>query len=85
MRRRMLLALMLVLGVFVFPTSASATHDGLLDFQSAVDAMLEVDPTLDPPPNDPTKDFAVGGFQSAVAGQKIGISAHTDGPKAEDA
>jgi hypothetical protein len=67
LRRRLLLALMLVVGVLVFPSSASATHD-----------------LLDPPPNDPTKDFAVGGFQ-ASGEQKIGFSAQSDGPKAEDA
>jgi hypothetical protein len=83
--RRMLLALTLTVGVFVFPSSASATHS-LLDFQSAVDAMLAVDPTLDPPPNDPTRDFAVGGFQALLPPKvTMGFSAHEDGPRAEDA
>jgi hypothetical protein len=45
--------------------------------------MLAVDPTLDPPPNDPAKDFVVGGYQ--VFGPNNGVSAHSDGPKAEDA
>jgi hypothetical protein len=82
MRRRLLLALTLVVGVLMFPASASATHD-LLDYQSAVDAMLAVDPALDPPPNDPAKDFTVGGYQSF--GTNHGVSAHSDGPSAEDA
>ena len=82
----MLLALTLVFGVFVFSGSASATHDeGLLDYQSAVDEMLAVDPTLDPPPNDQAQDFAVGGFQGFAFGQKVGFSAHMDGPMAEEA
>jgi hypothetical protein len=34
---------------------------------------------------DPTKDFAVGGFQSAALEQNFGFSAHTDGPNADDA
>jgi hypothetical protein len=90
MRRRLLLALALVVGVFVFPTSASATSYDLLDYQSAVDAMLAVDPTLEPPPNDPQKDFAVGGFTYAqnpppAAPWQVGMSAHRDGPQAEDA
>jgi hypothetical protein len=79
--KRTLLALALVLGLFVFPSSASATHD-LLGFQSAVDAMLAVDPTLDPPPNDGRRDFVVGGAQ-ASSGANFGFSAHSD-PLGED-
>ena len=78
--KRMLLALTLVVGLFVFPSSASATHD-LLGFQSAVDAMLAVDPTLDPPPNDGTRDFVVGGFH-AFGNTLWGLSAHS-GPLGE--
>ncbi len=80
MRRRILLALTLVVGVIVFPSSASATVD-LLDFQSAVDDMLAVDPTLDPPPNDGKHDFVVGGFQAAT--YNTAISAHSD-PSGQD-
>ena len=75
MRRRILLALTLVVGVILFPTSASATDD-LLDFQLAVDEMLAVDPTLDPPPNDGKHDFVVGGFRD-VFGYNNGLSAHS--------
>jgi hypothetical protein len=81
MRRRILFALTLVVGVIVFPGNASATDD-LLDFQLAVDEMLAVDPTLDPPPNDGKHDFVVGGFQDAF-GFNNGISAHS-GPAGED-
>ena len=80
MRRRILLALTLVVGVIVFPSSASATVD-LLDFQSAVDEMLAVDPTLDPPPNDGKHDFVVGGFQAGTYNNAI--SAHSD-PSGQD-
>jgi hypothetical protein len=71
--RRLLLAVALV-GLLVFPSSAGATHD-LLDFESAVDAMRAVDPTLDPPPNGPGKDFVVGGGQNLD--QNFGLSAHS--------
>jgi hypothetical protein len=80
MRKRMLLALTLVVGMFVFPGSASATHD-LLDFESTVEEMLAVDPTLDPPPNDGKHDFVVGGFQQDDI--NWGVSAHS-GPLGED-
>ncbi len=76
----MFLALTLVVGVFVFPSSASATHD-LLDYESAVDAMLAVDPTLDPPPGDGKRDFVVGGFQ--FANSNFAVSAHS-GPTGEE-
>jgi hypothetical protein len=84
MRKRMLLALTLVVGMFVFPGSASATHD-LLDFDSTVEQMLAVDPTLDPPPNDGKHDFVVGGFQEGSTPVDInwGVSAHS-GPSGEE-
>jgi len=80
--RRLLVALAVSAGVLVCPSSASAQLD-LLEFQSAVDAMLAVDPTLDPPPNDGKKDFVVGGVQDSL-GFRHGISAHS-GPAGEDA
>jgi hypothetical protein len=83
MRRRLLLALALVVGVFLLPSPASAagvaTADPL-EYQSAVDAMLAVDPTLDAPPNDGKHDFVVGGFQSGD--YNFGVSAHS-GPLGE--
>jgi hypothetical protein len=74
MRKRMLLALTLVVGMFVFPGSASATHD-LLDFES----------TVEEPPNDGKHDFVVGGFQEGFALGDInwGVSAHS-GPSGEE-
>ena len=80
--RRTLLAFTLLVGLLVFPSAASATHD-LLGFQSAVDAMQAVDPTLDPPPNDGKHDFVVGGFE-IFDGDKFGLSAHSD-PLGSDA
>jgi hypothetical protein len=81
MRSRLILVPTLVVALFVFPSSASATGD-LLDYQSAVDAMHAVDPTLEPPPNDGKHDFAVGGVQDAF-GLNHGISAHS-GPQGQD-
>jgi hypothetical protein len=78
--RRTLVALGLVVGLFAFPSSASATHD-LLGFQSAVDAMLAVDPTLDPPPNDGRHDFVVAGVQAGTG--SLAVSAHS-GPSGEE-
>jgi hypothetical protein len=81
MRRRILVAFTLVVGVILFPSSASAAVD-LLDFQSAVDEMLAVDPTLDPPPNDGKHNFVVGGFQDETD-LNWAVSAHS-GPLGED-
>lgn len=61
--KRMLVTVALVFGVVALPSSASATH-GLLEFESAVDAMLAVDPTLDPPPDDGDRDFVIGGLEA---------------------
>ena len=84
MRKRMLLALTLVVGMFVFPGSASATID-LLDGGLEVEQMREVDPTLDPPLNDGKHDFVFGGFQEGFALGDInwGVSAHS-GPSGEE-
>ena len=35
-----------------------------------------MDPTIKPPPNDPSKDFVVGGFQG-TEGNNVGVSAHS--------
>jgi hypothetical protein len=43
--------------------------------------MRAVDPTLNPPPNDGTRDFVVGGFQSAS--YNTSLSAHSD-PMGQD-
>jgi hypothetical protein len=70
--KRVLFILAVALGVAV---PANADVYSLLDFNSAVDALYAVDPTIDPPPNDPSKDFAVGGF-TGVDNNKVGFSAH---------
>ena len=69
--------------------SAGAGAFSLLDFSSAVQALSAVDPSIDPPPNDPSKDFAVGGFTGQGTNNdgfpnKVGLSAHS-GPLGEDA
>jgi hypothetical protein len=82
----LLLALALVVGVFVLPSTASAGVDTAdpLEYQSAVDAMLAADPTLDPSPNDGKHDFVVGGFQAeSDLTLNWGVSAHS-GPLGED-
>jgi hypothetical protein len=78
--RRMLVAFAVSAGVLVLPSSANAQVE-LLEFQSAVDAMQAVDPTLDPPPNDGRHDFVVGGFQ--FADLNWAVSAHS-GPLGEE-
>src|ERR671934_1711807 len=76
MPRRILFLLVAVAVAIAIPMRASATYS-LLDFQSAVNALLAIDPTIDPPPNDPTTDFAVGGFHG-IEDNNVGFSAHRD-------
>jgi hypothetical protein len=78
--RRVLAAVMLLVSMFGFTGTASATND-LLEFQSAVDAMRAVDPTLEPPPNDGRRDFTVGAVHSTAA--TFAFSAHS-GPLGEE-
>ena len=77
--KRLLLPLVLAAALFALPSIASALD--LLEFQSAVDAMRAVDPTLDPPPNDGRHDFVVGGFSAPTV--KWSVSAHS-GPLGEE-
>jgi hypothetical protein len=86
MPRKVLLVLAAALVAIALPASASAVYS-LFDYQSASDALQAVDSTIDPPPNDPNKDFAVGGFQGqgSFQGQdnNVGFSAHS-GPLGQD-
>lgn len=82
MPRKALLVLAALVGAIAIPASIAGTVYSLLDYQSAVDSLLAVDSTIDPPPNDPSKDFAVGGFQG-VDGNNVGFSAHS-GPLGQD-
>jgi hypothetical protein len=75
MLRNALVVLAAGIVAIALPASASAGY-ALLDFQSAVDALNAVDPTIDPPPNDPSNDFAVGGFQGPD-NNNVGFSAHS--------
>jgi hypothetical protein len=75
------LTLALLLSVAVVTGVATASHD-LLDFESTVEEMREVDPTLDPPPNDGKHDFVVAGFQDEFE-VNWGVSAHS-GPSGEE-
>jgi hypothetical protein len=77
MPRKALLILAVVVGAIAIPAATAATVYSLLDYQSAVDSLQAIDSTIDPPPNDPNKDFAVGGFQG-VDGNNVGFSAHSD-------
>jgi hypothetical protein len=75
MTRRALFLLGATAFAVAVTASAGATYS-LLDFQSAVAALNEVDPTIKPPPNDPSNDFAVGGFHG-TEGNSVGFSAHS--------
>src|SRR5205085_1108030 len=81
MPRKVLLALAAALLATALPAVASADYS-LLDFESATDALQAVDPTIDPPPNDRSNDFAVGGFQGE-RNNNVGFSAHS-GPLGEN-
>jgi hypothetical protein len=84
MLRKAVLVLAAVAAIAVVPSASQAYT--LLDFQSATNALAEFDPTIDPPPNDPSRDFAVGGFQgtgSSGETTNVGFSAHS-GPLGED-
>jgi hypothetical protein len=83
MPRKALLVIVAVAGAIAIPVGTAATVYSLLDYQSAVDSLVAIDSTIDPPPNDPNKDFAVGGFHG-VDGNNVGFSAQS-GPLGEDA
>jgi hypothetical protein len=82
MFRKALFVLSATILAVAIPAGARA-DSSLLDYQSAVDALAAVDPTIDPPPNDPGTDFAVGGLQGPDENNNIGFSAH-GGPFGED-
>jgi hypothetical protein len=71
--RRVLLALSVL--AIAAPVGASATVS-LFEYDSAVDALSEVDPTITPAANDSGKDFAVGGFRG-VENNRVGFSGHS--------
>ncbi len=73
--RAFLILAALVVGVAI-PATATG-HHSLLDFEAAVDVLWEADPLIDPPPNDPAKDFVVGGFQHGDRNNKVGLSGHS--------
>lgn len=74
MRKGLVLVVASMLAIAV--TGSAGAAFSLLDFTSAVDALKAVDPTIEAPPNDPSKDFAVGGFQG-TEGNNVGFSAHS--------
>lgn len=82
--------LLLVGTILVTVAISGAAHAySLLDYQAAVAALKEIDPSIKPPPNDPSKDFAVGGFTGQGTNDdgfanKVALSAHS-GPLGEDA
>ncbi len=81
MKRSPVVATVALAILLIAPGVASAHHT-LLDFDAAVDALLAVDPTIEPPPDDPGRDFVVGGVQDAD-GFNNGFSAHS-GPLGEN-
>jgi hypothetical protein len=82
MIRRALFTVTAAAVAIALPASAGATHS-LLDYESAVDALLAVDPAIEPAANDHGKDFAVGGFQHNLRNNNVGFSAHS-GPMGGD-
>jgi hypothetical protein len=76
---RVLLALS-VLAIAV-PVAASATVS-IFEYDSAVDALEAVDPTITPAANDSGKDFAVGGFHG-IENNRVGFSGDS-GPLGQD-
>ena len=77
MPRRVLLAFAAVLVAIALPAGAGADVYSLLDYQSATDALRAVDSTIDPPPNDPSRNFVVGGFHG-TENNNVGFSANSD-------
>jgi hypothetical protein len=69
----------------LFFVTAAAGSDDLLEFQSAVDALHQIDPTIDSPPTSGGHDYVVGGARGVDVGfgGTIGISARS-GPAGED-
>jgi len=76
-----LLVLAVAVAALAAPGPASATHT-LFEFQSALEALWTIDPTINPPPDDGHTDFAVGGFQGPED-NNFGFSGHS-GPLGED-
>ena len=79
-RRRLFILAAATLAITV--TGSAGAAYSLLDFQSAVAALNAVDPTIKPPPNDPSKDFVVGGFRGQGTNNdgfanNVGFSAHS--------
>jgi hypothetical protein len=83
MPRKAPLVLAAIVGAIAIPAGAAGTVYSLLDYQSAVDALTAVDPTIEAPPNDPGRDFAVGGLQGPEENNNIGFSAQSR-PLGED-
>ncbi|TMM01105.1 MAG: hypothetical protein E6G02_12970 [Actinobacteria bacterium] len=77
MPRKVLLAFAAVLVAIALPAGAGADVYSLLDYQSATDALRAVDSTIDPPPNDPSRNFVVGGFHG-TENNNVGFSANSD-------
>jgi len=77
MPRKVLLAAAAALAAIALPAGAGADVYSLLDYQSATDALQAVDPTIDPPPNNPNRNFVVGGFHG-TDNNSVGFSANSD-------
>ena len=81
MIRRVLFTAIAAVVVMAAPASVGAIESPL-DYESAIDALLAVDPTIEPAANDPGKDFVVGGFQHSSRNNKVGFSGQS-GPLGE--
>jgi hypothetical protein len=75
MPRKVLVVIVAAVVAIAVPAAARAGYS-LFDYQSALNSLQLMDPTIDPPPNNPNTDFAVGGFQGQDD-NNVGFSAHS--------
>jgi hypothetical protein len=76
------LLLLTVAAACLAATGPARAGHTLLEFESALEELWAVDPAIEPPPDNGSRDFAVGGFQSPD-GSNFGFSAHS-APKGGD-
>jgi hypothetical protein len=81
MKKQLALATATLVAVFVAAPVARASIVNPLTFNAAMNPALAVDPTLAPPANDGTHDFAVGGFEGELM-EHVGFSAQS-GPQGQ--
>jgi hypothetical protein len=78
MKKLLAIAAATLAGVLLVAPVVRAGVVDFLTFQAGADAAQAVDPTLDLPPNDGARDFAVGGFRGFNGVNNVGFSAYSD-------